>query len=76
MDLNKLTMGDRVIGISGIVLFVFSFFDWLGVKAESRGVLGEASDSAWGFTLTLIAVLLGIAMVVLVALKAFDVQAP
>jgi multisubunit Na+/H+ antiporter MnhF subunit len=76
MDLNKLTMGDRVIGISGIVLFIFSFFDWLGVKAEAGAFSAEAADSAWSFTLTLIAVLLGIAMVVIVALKAFDVKLP
>jgi multisubunit Na+/H+ antiporter MnhF subunit len=74
MDLNKLTTADRVIAISGIVLFVFSFFDWLGFKSK----IGDISDgkNAWGFTLTLIAVLIGIAMVVIVALKATDVKLP
>jgi hypothetical protein len=76
MDLNKLTTGDRVIAISGIVLFVFSFFDWLGAKAQVGPVEVQSADSAWGFTLTLIAVLLGIAMVVIVALKAFGVELP
>jgi hypothetical protein len=76
MDLNKLTTGDRVIAISGIVLFIFSWFDWLGVKVNAGPVEASAADSGWGFTLTLIAILLGIAMVVLVALKAFGVELP
>jgi multisubunit Na+/H+ antiporter MnhF subunit len=76
MDLNKLTMGDRVIAISGIVLFVFSFFDWLGVKAEAGAFSAEANGNAWDFTLCWLATLIGIAMVVLVVLKAFDVKLP
>lgn len=71
-DVNKLTTGDKVIGISGVVLFVFSFFDWLGAKAGPF----EGADNAWGFTLTMIAVLIGIALVVYVALKASDVKMP
>lgn len=76
MDLNKLTTGDRVIAISGIVLFIFSFFDWLGAEASAGGFSVSQAKSAWSFTLTLIAVLIGIAMVVIVALKAFDVKLP
>lgn len=73
MDLNKLTLGDRVIAISGIVLFVFSFFDWFTAE-----IGGETLDSgnAWDFTLPMLAVLIGIAMVVIVALKAFGVALP
>jgi hypothetical protein len=76
MDLNKLTTGDRVIAISGIVLFIFSFFNWLGAEASAGGFSVSQAKSAWSFTLTLIAVLIGIAMVVIVALKAFDVKLP
>lgn len=76
MDINKLTTGDRVIAISGIVLFVFSFFDWLGAEASAGGFSDSEAKGAWSFTLTLIAVLIGIAMVVIVALKAFDVKLP
>lgn len=82
MDLNKLTTGDKVIGVSGIVLFIASFFKWLGLKFEGGEVLGQrvsgdiGSKSGWGFTLTLIAVLIGIALVVLVALKASDAKLP
>jgi len=81
LDLNKLSTGDKVIGISGIVLLVFSFFKWLGVKASGRGVASglvsaSESKSAWGFTLTLIAVLIGIAMVAVVVIKAMGTELP
>ena len=83
MDLNKLTRGDQIIGVSGIVLFVFSFFNWLGATASvggSRGLPGgfsaSGSDTAWGFTLTLIAVLLGLALLAYVVLKAAGVEIP
>lgn len=76
MDLARLTMGDRVIGISGIVLFIASFFDWLGAKVDQGPFEVSDAKSGWGFTLTLIAILIGIAMVVLVSLKAFDVKLP
>lgn len=72
MDLTKLSLGDKVIAGSGIALLIFSFFPWLGIE------VGPYSDSksGWSFTLTLIAILIGIAMVVLVALKAFGVDLP
>lgn len=81
MDINRLTTGDKVIGISGILLFIFSFFKWLGVKVTGHGaasslVSASASKSAWGFTLTLIAVLLGMAMVVVVVIKAMGTDLP
>jgi hypothetical protein len=76
MDLNKLTMGDKVIAGSGIALFVFSFFNWLGIEVNSGPFSASESKSGWGFTLTLIAILIGIAMVVIVALKAFGVDLP
>lgn len=78
MDLNKLTRGDRIIGISGIVLFIFSFFDWLGYNFSGRGIVPSfgASASAWHFTLTLLAVLLGLAMLAYVVLKAAGVDIP
>jgi hypothetical protein len=72
MDLNRLTTGDKVIGISGIALFIFSFFKWLGISQGSN----SASKSAWGFTLTLLAVILGILLVGYVAAKAGGVELP
>jgi hypothetical protein len=83
MDLKKLTQGDQIIGVSGIVLFVFSFFNWLGATASvggSRALPGgfsaSGADSAWGFTLPLIAVLLGLVLVAYVVLKAVGVEIP
>jgi hypothetical protein len=72
VDLKKLLKGEMVIGISGIILFIDSFLDWFGAKAGPF----KATDNAWGFTLPLFAVLIGIAMVVLVALRAFGVVLP
>ena len=76
MDLNKLTRGDRVIGVSAIVLFIFSFFNWLGAKATNGPVVIEQSKSAWSFTLTLLAVLLGLVMLAYVVMKALGVEIP
>jgi len=76
MDLTKLSLGDKVIAGSGIALFIFSFFNWLGIKVSSGPLEFSESKGAWSFTLTLFAVLIGIAMVVLVALKAFGVDLP
>lgn len=77
MDLSKLTTGDQVVGVSGIVLFIFSFFSWLGVDVTIGG-LGTygSSASAWSFTLPLLAVLLGVLAVVGVVLKAAGVAMP
>jgi hypothetical protein len=72
MDLSKLSKGDQIIGVSGIALFIFSLFSWLGLKGG--GV--EITKSGWGTTLTLFAVLIGIAMVVVVVLKAAGVELP
>jgi hypothetical protein len=77
MDINRLTLGDKVIGVSGILLFIFSFFKWLWVKVSLKGITeAEASKGAWSFTLTLLAVLIGIALVAYVAMKAGGVKLP
>ncbi len=83
MDLNKLTPGDQIIGVSGIVLFIVSFFNWLGATASvggSRALPGgfsaSGADSAWGFTLTLLAVLLGLVLLAYAVLKLVGVEMP
>lgn len=75
MDLKKLSLGDQIIGGSGIVLFVASFLTWF--KAEVKGFSGlgfsaSASANAWdvGF-LGWFPVLLGLAMVAFVAVRVF-----
>jgi hypothetical protein len=41
MDFSRLGTGERLAGASGILLFIFMFFDWYGVKGVPGGV------SAW-----------------------------
>jgi hypothetical protein len=74
MDISKLSRGDQIIGVSGIALFIFSLFSWLGVKVPGGAV--EVTKSGWGTTLTLFAVIIGIAMVAVVVLKAAGVELP
>ena len=78
-DVNKLSTGDRVIAVSGIVLFIAGFLNWFGYGDEEIAEAAEAagqssSENGFGFTLPLIAILIGVAMVVVVALKLFDVK--
>src|SRR5262249_3569104 len=74
LDLNKLSNGEKIIGVSGILLVIFSFFDWF--KVEYRGLTG-GGGSAWDFTLCWLAVILGIVMLAIVVIKNFtSVQLP
>jgi hypothetical protein len=72
MEFDKLTTGDRVIGVSALLLLAFSFLDWLGLK--QTGAIGvdpstsQARD-AWAFPVTMIAVVIGLVMLVTVVLK-------
>ena len=69
VDINKLSRGEQVISVSGIVLFIFSFFKWYGVGGGSVDVGGldidvpSASISGWDRTLGLLAALIAIVMV-------------
>ena len=56
--------GTRSSAGAGSHLFIFSFFNWLGAKVSQGPIDVSDSKSGWGFTLTLIAILIGIAMVV------------
>jgi hypothetical protein len=77
MDLSKLSTGDKVIGVSGIALLIFSFFKWLGYSFKTSALAGfSASANAWHFTLCWLAVILGVVMVGLVAAKLQGVKLP
>lgn len=76
MDLKKLSPGEMVIGISGVVLLIFSFFKWYGIDIDLGPFGSNASfsrngwqspDSFWSF----IAILIGIAMVAHVVIDKF-----
>jgi hypothetical protein len=72
LDINRLNTGEKVIGVSGILLLIFSFFPWLGFSYAGF----SASKSAWTFTLCWIAVVLGVLMAGLVIAKAAGVDVP
>ncbi len=76
MDLTKLSNGDKVIAVSGIALLIFSFFKWFSAEIANAPLFAGQSDSAWGFTLGIIAVLLGVATAALAVLPAFGVDLP
>lgn len=65
MDLNRLTQGEKIAGISSILLFIFMFFDWYGVSFSNGGETVDfgGGGSAWD-TLDFIPILLLIAIVV------------
>lgn len=72
MDINRLNTGEKVIGVSGILLLIFSFFPWLGLSYAGF----SASKSAWTFTLCWLAVVLGVLMAGYVIAKAAGVDMP
>ena len=78
MELKRPIPGDQLIGLGAVVLFLVSFFHWLGATGTLRS--GETaaafSGSAWSFALTTVAVLLGLALLAYVVLRAASVELP
>jgi hypothetical protein len=74
MDLQKLTVGDRVVVVSGVLLFIFAFFKWYGIDVGGQ----TAGFSGYHYFLFgVIPVILGVAMIVLIGLSRFsDVKLP
>ena len=69
-DVSKLSRADQIIGVSAIVLFVFSFFDWFAVDLGPG--LGSSGGNAWDFTLCWLAVIIGLVMLVQIVLAKFS----
>jgi hypothetical protein len=71
MDLKKLTTGDWVVGVSAILLLIFSFFPWFDYQLEgTEGSIGDTNG--WDFFLFgIIPVLIGLASAALVAVSRF-----
>lgn len=66
MDVDKLNTGEKIAGVSAILLFVFMFFDWFGVEISDSGgsvSFGGAGGSAWD-ALDFIPIVLVVAIVV------------
>lgn len=76
MDFSKLKTSDWVIAGSGVVLLIASFLDWFTVEiAGSEFFSGvSAGGNGWdvGFFWAGIPVLLGLAMIAVVAIRAFS----
>jgi hypothetical protein len=74
VDFSKLRTSDWVIGASAIVLLIASFLDWFTTDFGLGGGLGELGVSGWdvGFLWAGIPVLIGLAMLAVVAIRAFS----
>jgi len=77
MELDKLNTGEKIAGVSAVLLFIFMFFDWFGVEVSGGGFSGSvpgAGGSAWD-ALDFIPIVLVVAIVlalVNVALRLSD----
>jgi hypothetical protein len=75
MEVDKLNTGEKVSAVSAILLFIFMFFDWFGVKVSgvpvfSGDISGSGGGSAWDalhvipiFLMLAIVVALGVALI-------------
>lgn len=74
MELDRLSMGEKIAAASGVLLFVFMFFDWYGVEVSGvggfTGTVSGAGGSAWDaldvipiFLMLAIVVAIGVAIV-------------
>lgn len=47
MDVDKLSTGEKIVGISAVLLFIFMFFDWFSAEASNGLISGSDSGTAW-----------------------------
>jgi hypothetical protein len=51
MDVDKLNSGEKIAGVSAVLLFIVMFFDWFGVEVSGSngfsGTVPGAGGSAW-----------------------------
>jgi hypothetical protein len=73
MDLNRLTQGEKIAGVSAILLFVFMFFDWYGVSVSGGGETVDlgGGGNAWD-ALDFIPILLLIAIIVTIGVLVIE----
>jgi hypothetical protein len=72
VDLDKLTIGDRVVVVSGVLLLIFAFFPWFDYE-----IPGVPVDDSSGFDFVLfgiVPVILGLAMVAQIAVSRFSTE--
>ena len=84
-DAKRLTTGEMVVGASGLLLLIFSFFKWYGVDVGGGEVGGvdipgvSFSVNGWeapSAFLSIVAILIGIAALAYVVAKAAGVEIP
>ncbi|MEN3361705.1 MAG: hypothetical protein V7637_5687 [Mycobacteriales bacterium] len=74
MNLNRLTLGGRIIAIAGLVFFIDSFLPWFKAPCVDLGALGgkicgQGTHNAWNNAPSLIAVLLTVGLVALIVVE-------
>jgi uncharacterized membrane protein YhaH (DUF805 family) len=47
MDADRLSTGEKIAGVSAILLFIFMFFDWFTVSADNGFASVSVGGSAW-----------------------------
>jgi hypothetical protein len=75
VDLDRLRLGEKIVGVSAILLFIFMFFDWFSASVSGGGTSVSEGADAWT-ALDNIPIVLVIAIVValgMVAIKLFEV---
>ncbi|MDP9465299.1 MAG: hypothetical protein M3P52_11795 [Actinomycetota bacterium] len=78
MDLGKLSTGQKIFAVAGLVYFIASFLSWYSLDTELEGFGFDFSANAWdlGFLWGTLWALLFLAGAVLIVLPAFGVSAP
>lgn len=61
MDVNRLSTGEKIAGVSGVLLFIFMFLDWFSVSV-GNGFYSATGGNAWDW-LDVIPIILLIAIV-------------
>ena len=62
MDVDRLSTGEKIAGVSAILLFIFMFFDWFTVSADNGFVSVSVGGSAWD-ALDVIPIILMVAII-------------
>ncbi len=72
--LNQLSLGEKIAGVSGIFLLLFSFFTWFKKDYSAGGFSGTYNGhNGWGGFLSLIGILLTVVIVTVLLLARFGV---
>jgi hypothetical protein len=73
MDLDRLSLGEKIAAVSAILLFIFMFFEWFGVEVSGAGgfsgTISGDGGNAWD-TLDYIPIVLVITIVAALGLAA------